>query len=448
MLFEELPLIEDTTDTEILVYKDGVASRTKNTLEHSVDQQIVNLALSRYQPSTLVNDHIGDNSIHLGINDAVTGTGSTWSSSKINSEISGSPSWVTLDDIPEGTTNLYYTEKRAQEAIANASLGVPSVTHSQVAASIVAMWQGWSSQNFTYYLKNVSLSPVTVTVDGVESVDQFTVTPGPHNITVSIGTDWFNTSLAHEVYVGGGADQVVTPELTLDAFKDGDVNQLWKPDSLESVGVLSDIIEHYNTNFSQYHSLPIDDSRVSSEKTWSSLKIIQYLNQQLTTTSPPEETKEFAVFIERANSGQHLSGYQWETDDNNNGTYTHRVARIFNHDNYRSSISPPTSDYYFALPETGNWLIYWVASTDLNPYFTNVTNVSTYIAEWDDFSKVKLEYPGVINKWWSSTPYLSLVTQFTSNQNLDPAYEDNWLVPRSIPGRYEVYSQIHFEKIT
>lgn len=447
MLFSELPLIEDTAGTEILVYKDGVASRIKNTLQESVDQQIVNLVLSRHNPSKLVNDHIGDNSIHLGINDAVTSTGSTWSSSKIDSEISGSPSWVTLDNIPEGNTNLYYTEERAQAALANASLGVPSVTHSQVAAAIVAMWQGWSNQKFTYYLKNRDYSPVTVTVDGVESVDQFTITPGPHNITVSRGTDWFNTSLAHEVYVDGGTDQVVTPELTLDAFKDGDVNQLWKPDSLESVGVLSDIIEHYDTNFSEYHSLPIDDSRVSSEKTWSSFKIAQYVNKQLSNTSPPTETKEFAVFIERARSGQHLSGYRWETDDNGNGTYTHRVARIFNEDDYRSNITA-SSNYYFALPEPGNWLIYWVASTDLNPYFTNVTDVSTYIAEWNNFSKVKLEYPGVINKWWSSTPYLSLVTQFTSNQNLDPAYADNWLVPRSVLDRYEVYSQIHFEKIT
>lgn len=447
MLFSELPLIEDTTGTEILVYKDGVASRTENTLQESVDQQMVNLALSRCQPSTLVNDHIGNNSIHLGINDAVTDTGSTWSSSKIDSEISGSSVWVTLDNIPEGTTNLYYTEERAQEAIANASLGVPSVTHSQVAEAIVAMWQGWSTQEFTYYLKNVSLSPVTVTVDGVETVDQFTVTPGPHNITVSIGTDWFNTSLAHEVYVSGGTDQVVTPELTLDAFKDGDVNQLWKPDSLESVGVLGDIVEHYDTNFSNYHSLPIDDNRVSSETTWSSLKIAQYVNQQLSNTSPPTETKEFAVFIERTNSGQHISGYIWETDDNGNDTYTYRVARIFNYDNYRSNITA-SGNYYFDLPEPGNWFIYWVASTDLNPYFTDVTNVSTYIAEWNDFSKVKLEYPGVINKWWNSTPYLSLVTQFTSNQNLDPAYADNWLVPQSVPDRYEVFSQIYFEKIT
>ena len=447
MLFSDLPLIEDTTNTELLVYEGEVASRTANTLHESVDQQIVNLVLSRYNPSKLVHDHIGNNSIHLGINDAVIGTGITWSSSKIDSEISGSPSWVTLDNIPEGTTNLYYTEERAQEAIVNASLGVPSVTHSQVAAAIVAMWQGWSSQEFTYYLKDVSLSPVTVTVDGVVSVDQFTVTPGPHNITVSDTTYWFNNTLAHEVYLSGGTDQVVTPELTLDAFKDGDVNQLWGPGSLESVGVLSDIVEHYDTNFSDYHSLPINDSSVSSEKTWSSLKIVQYLNQQLTTTTPPTETKEFAVFIERANSGQHLTGYRWETDDNGGGTYTHRVARIFNHDNYRSNISA-SSDYYFNLPDKGNWLIYWVASTDLNPYFTNVTNVSTYIAEWDDFSKVKLEYPGVINKWWGSTPYLSLVTQFTSNQNQDPAYANNWLVPRSIPNRYEVYSQIHFEKIT
>lgn len=448
MLFSELPLIEDTAGTEILVYKDGVASRTKNTLHEYLDQQMVNLVLSRHNPSKLVNDHIGDNSIHLGINDAVTGTGSTWSSSKIDSAISGSSSWVTLDNIPEGTTNLYYTEERAQAAIANASLGVPSVTHSQVAAAIVAMWQGWTNQEFTYYLKLVDDSPVTVTVDGVESVDQFTVTPGPHNITVSKTTYWLNNTLAHEVYLYSGTDRVVTPELTLDAFKDGDVNQFWRPDSLEDVGVLEDIVEHYDTNFSEYHSLPIDNNSISSEKTWSSLKMVQYFNQELSNTYPPTVTKEFAVFIERANSGQHLSGYRWETDDNGNGTYTHRVARIFNHDNYKYSMSSPSSDYYFRLPETGNWLIYWVASTDLNPYFTNVTDVSTYIAEWDDFSKVKLEYPGVINKWWSSTPYLSLVTQFTSNQNLDPAYEDNWLVPRSIPNRYEVYSQIHFEKIT
>ncbi len=447
MLFSELPLIEDTTDTEILVYKDGVAGRTDNRLQEAVDQQIVNLVLSRYQPNTLLNNHIGNNSVHLGIDDQAISTGSTWSSTKIDTEISGSSSWITLDDIPEGNTNLYYTDARAREAVEAASLGAPSVAHSQIAAAIVAMWQGWSNQEFTYYLEDPSRSPVTVTVDGVESVDQFTVTPGPHNITVSRATNWLNNSLAHEVYVGGGTDQVVTPELTLDAFKDGDINKLWKPDSLESIGALGDIIEHYDTNFSVYHSLPINDNSTSSESTWSSIKIVQYLNQQLSNLYPPTETKEFAVFSERANSGQHLTGYQWETDDNGDGTYTHRVARIFNRDDYRSNITA-SSNYYFHLPETGNWFIYWVASTDFNPYFTGITNVSTYIADKDNFSSVKLEYPGVMNKWWSSNPYISLVTQFTSNQDLDPAYTDNWLVPRSVSGRYEVYSQIHFEKIT
>ena len=408
---------------------------------------MVNLVLSRYQPSELVNNHIGNNSIHLGINDGVTSTGSTWSSSKIDSEISGSPSWITLDDIPEGTTNLYYTDARARDLVATASLGVPSITHSQVAAAIVAMWQGWSSQEFTYYLKDPGQSPVTVTIDGVSSVDQFTVTPGPHDITASRTTTWLNNSLAHEINFGSGNNQVITPELTLDAFKDGNVNKLWKPNSLESVGVLGDIVEHYDTKFSEYHSLPINDSSTSSESTWSSVKIIQYLNQQLASLSPPTETKEFAVFSERANSGQHLTGYRWETDDNGDGTYTHRVARIFNRDDYRSNITA-ASNYYFNLPETGNWFIYWVASTNLNPYFTGITDVSTYIAEWDDFSSDRLEYPGVLNKWWTNAPYLSLVTQFTCDQNFDPAYADNWLLPRSVSGRYEVYSQIHFEKIT
>lgn len=447
MLFSALPLIEDTQDTELLVYSNGIASRTENTLQESVDQQIVNLVLARYQPDPLINNHIGDNSIHLGINDEVTSSGSTWSSTKIDSEIAGSSSWITLDDIPEGVTNLYYTEGRAREAIASASLGVPSVDHSQVAAAIVSMWQGWSNQEFTYYLKDLGHSPVTVTVDGVETVNQFTVTPGPHNITVTQATYWLNNSLAHEVYVPGGDNFVVTPELTLDAFKDGNVNKFWTPDALENVTILSDIVEHYDTNFAKFHSLPINDNSISSESTWSSIKIIQYLNQELSYISPPTETKEFAVFSERANSGQHLTGYMWETDDNGNGTYTHRVARIFNIDDYRSAISA-SANYYFNLPESGSWFIYWVASTEINPYFTNVTDVSTYIAEWDNFGSDRLEYPGVINKWWSNEPYLSLVTQFTSNQNLDPAYADNWLLPRSVSGRHEVYSQIHFEKIT
>ena len=447
MFFSDLPLIEDTNGTEILVYKDGVASRAENNLQESMDQQVVNLVLSRSRTSALVNNHIGDSSIHLGIDDSVVSTGSTWSSAKIDAEIGTVESRLTLDDVPEGSTNLYYTEERARQVVQDVSLGVPSVNHSQIAAAIVAMWQNWSSQEFTYYLKDVSRSPVTVSIDGVTTVDQFTVTPGPHDVAVSSTTSWLNNSLAHEVQVSSGSNKVITPELTLDAFKEGTVNKFWTPNSLESIGILGDIVEHYDTNFSEYHSLPINDSSTSSESTWSSIKIIQYLNQQLANISPPTETKEFAVFSERANSGQHLTGYQWDSDDNGDGTYTHRVARIFNRDDYRKNISA-SGNYYFALPETGNWFIYWVASTDINPYFTNVTDVSTYMAEWDDFSSVRLEYPGVINKWWSSLPYLTLVTQFTSNQNFDPAYADNWLLPKSVPGRYEVYSQIHFEKIT
>lgn len=447
MLFSELPLIDDPNGTEILVYDNGVASRVENNLQEYVDQQIINLVLSRSRTSVLVTDHIGNSAIHLGIDDSAVSTGSTWSSTKIDSAITDSTSEITLDDIPEGTTNLYYTDERARLALQDLSLGVPSVSHSHIAAAIVSMWQGWSGQEFTYYLEDVELSPVSVTVDGVTTIDKFTVTPGPHDITVSRTTYWLNNSLAHKVQVRGGSAVVVTPELTLDAFKEGSINKLWRPNSLEDVGILRDIIEHYDTKFSDYHSLPIRDSRTSSESTWSSVKIAQYLNQQLADISLPTVTKELAVFTERANSGQHPRGYRWETKDNGNGTYTHRVARIFNQDDYRPNISA-SSNYYFNLPENGNWFIYWAASTDINPYFTNVTDVATYIAEKDNFSSVRLSYPGVINKWWTGSPYLVLVTQFTSNQDFDQDYTNDWLVPRSIPGRYEVYSQIHFEKIT
>jgi hypothetical protein len=447
MLFSDLPLVENPQDSEILVYQDGVASRTTNLVSDLLDQQVVNLVISKSTPNSTLNNHVTNTSIHLPIDDNALSSVSTWSSTKIDSEIAESASWVSLDDIPEGFTNLYFTEERGNQAVLDASLGVPSVNHSSVAASIVAMWQGWSTTEFTYYLEDPSSGSVTITIDGQEYVDEFTVTPGPHNVSVSKNTFWLNNTLAHRVNIESGTDVVITPELTLDAFKEGSINKLWAPDSLQNNAILGDFIRHIDEDFLLHHALPINDNSANTSSTWSSFKIIQYLNQQLSTVSPPTVTKEFAVFSERASSGLHLSGYQWATVNNGNGTYTHRIARIFNRDDYRSNISA-TSNYYFSLPEPGNWFIWWVANVDINPYFTNVQNVSTYIGEQSNFSSVKLEYPAVLNKYWSGPPYLSLVTQFTCDQDYNVAYKDNWLVPKSVSGRYEVYSQIHFEKIT
>ena len=450
MLFEDLPFIEDTSQgTELLVYKDNVASRMPNPLEEQSDAQIVNLVLSRVlsQGPKWV-DHLNNKTIHLQQNDSITSPNTTWSSSKIEDAISGSPGWLSLDQIPEGIENLYYTDERAKKVIEESTLGLPSVEHEKVAAAIVSVWQGWSNQTFWYYLKDVDDSPVTVEIDGVKYVDRFPVTPGIHNIRASDYTNWLNNEFAHEVRLSTNyEDRVITPELTLDAFKEGDVNKFWTPYSLENIPVLSDIINHVQNDFSKYHSLPIKDTTVSSEYTWSSLRIVQYLNQQLANTVPPRETKQFAVFTEGANSGKHVSGYTWHSTDNNNNTYTHRILRRFNVDNYKSNLFMDNNEY-LNISDKGNWYFYWIVNTNINPYFTNVTNVRTYLGETENPTTVLLEYPGVLNKWWNNDPYISLITEFTTSQDYNSDYNDNWLVPQSIPNRYEVFSQIHIEKIT
>lgn len=450
MLFQELPLIEDVDNSELLVYSNGVVSRGPNPYTEFVDQQIINLVLSRFQANTLLFNHIGNPSIHLPKDDESVSNSSTWSSNKINSEIAESTSWLTLDNIPEGDNNLYFTEERGRQAVLDAAVGVSSVDHNAIAAAIVSMWQGWSTQEFTYYLERDSQSPTSITIDGVTTVDQFTVTPGPHTVSAEYTRSWVCPSLGHLVTIISGESSVITitPLLSLDAIQEGVTNKIWNPDELTNHPIMADLQEHYNTNYNLYHVPPINDASNGLTTTWSSNKIIQYVNTQRASIAPSTETKEFGVFTERANSGLRPTGYTWQTVNNGNGTYTHRIARIFNNDDYRSSIPSPTSDYYFNLPDTGNWLVYWIANTTINPYFTNVTNIKTYLGEHATFSNVRLQYPSVINKNWATTPYLSLITEFTCNQAYNATYRDTWLMPKSIPGRFEVYSQIHFEKIT
>ena len=449
MLFEDLPFIESTEDTELLVYKDNQASRMPNTLAEQLDAQVVNLVLSRAlsQGPKWV-DHLNNKKIHLQQNDSITSSDTTWSSTKIDNAISGSPEWLSLDKIPEGTENLYYTDERAKKIVAEATLGLPSIEHKNVASAIVSVWQGWSNQTFWYYLKNPDYSPVTVTIDGVQYVDSFPVTPGVHTVRASDSTDWLNNEFAHEIGLSTDEEErVITPELTLDAFKDGEVNKFWRPDALENTPVLDDIVNHLQADFATYHNLPIDDSKVSSEYTWSSIKVVQYLNEQIATLKPPTETKEFGVFTEGANSGKNVSGYTWHTTQNNDNTYTHHVLRQFNVDNYRTNLFMNNNES-LNIYEKGNWFFYWIANTNINPYFTNVTKVRTYLGETNDPKEELLEYPGVLNKWWDGSPYISLITEFTTDQDYNQDYNDNWLVPQSIPNKYEVYSQIHIEKLT
>lgn len=449
MLFEDLPFIESTEDTELLVYKDNKASRMPNTLAEQLDAQVVNLVLSRAlsQGPKWVN-HLNNQKIHLQQNDLITSSNTTWSSTKIDNAISGSPEWLSLDKIPEGTDNLYFTEERAKKIVADATLGLPSIEHKNVASAIVSVWQGWNNQTFWYYLKDLNYSPVTVTIDGVQYVDSFPVTPGVHTVKASVSSNWLNNEFAQEISLSSNEEQrVITPELTLDAFKDGEINKFWRPDALENTPVLDEIVKHIQKDFATYHNLPLEDSRVSSESTWSSLKIVQYLYQQLSNLKPPTETKEFAVFTERANSGQNVSGYTWHTTQNNDNTYTHYILRKFNVDDYRSNLYMNNSQS-LNIQEKGNWHFYWIVNTNINPYFTNVTNVKTYLGETDDPKEVLLEYPGVLNKYWNSSPFISLITKFTTDQDYDPNYNDTWLIPQSIPNQYEVYSQIQIEKLT
>lgn len=449
MLFRDLPVIEDTADTELLVYKDDVASRMPNTLEEQLDSQIVNLVLSvRQSQGAKWLDHLENKEIHLQQNDSITSPDTTWSSTKIDNAISGSSEWLSLDQIPEGEENLYFTIDRANQIVADASLGLPSIEHDKVAAAIISAWQGWNTQTFWYYLKIPDYSPVTVEIDGVEYVDSFPVTPGVHTVKADRNTYWLNNEFAHEVSIATSTQsRVITPQLTLDAFKEGAINKFWKPDDLENTEVFQDIYSHLESDFNTHHSLPINDSSVSSEYTWSSFKIAQYLNEQLANISPPSETKEFGVFTERAESGQNVTGYTWHTTTNTNNTFTHYILRQFNIDDYRSNLSMQNNEYLI-ISIKGNWFFYWIVNTDINPYFTNVTNVRTYLGERDDPEKILLEYPGVLNKSWDGQPYISLITEFTTSQDYNPDYKDNWLVPQSIPNQYEVYSQIHIEKIT
>ena len=449
MLFENLPFIEDTTDTELLVYKDNVPSRMPNTLSEQVDAQVVNLVLSRVlSQGPKWTDHLNNKKIHLQQNDSITSLDTTWSSTKIDNAISGSSEWLTLDQVPEGTENLYFTEERARKIVEEANLALHSIEHKNVASAIVSVWQGWNTQTFWYYLKDLGYSPVTVEIDGVQYVDSFPVTPGVHTVKASESPNWLNNEFAHEIGLSSDEEQrVITPELTLDAFKDGEVNKFWRPDALEDTPVLDEIVKHIQKDFATYHNLPLEDSRVSSESTWSSLKIVQFLNQQLAIHKPPTETKEFAVFTEGANSGQNVFGYTWHTTQNNDNTYTHYILRKFNVDNYRSNLFM-NNRQSLNLQEKGNWFFYWIANTNINPYFTNVTNVKTYLGETDDPKEELLEYPGVLNKFWNSSPFISLITKFTTDQDYNSEYNDKWLVPQSIPNKFEVYSQIHIEKIT
>lgn len=449
MLFEDLPFIESTEDTELLVYKDNKASRMPNALGEQLDAQVVNLVLSRLlSQGPKWTSHLENKKIHVQQDDFIVSSNTTWSSTKIDEAIAGSPEWLSLDQIPEGTENLYFSEERARQIVAEANLGLPSIEHKNVASAIISVWQGWNNQTFWYYLKDPEDSPVTVELDGIEYVDRFPVTPGTHTIRASDNSSWLNNEFAHEIRLYTSKEErVITPELTLDAFKDGEVNKLWTPDALENVEVLSDIYKHLNDEFSSHHSFPINDAIVSSEYTWSSLKIVQYYNKELSNIRPPNETKELGVFSERAKSGNHVSGYTWHTTENNDNTYTHHILRQFNIDDYRSNLSMRSNEY-LNIYEKGNWYFYWIANNNINPYFTNVTKVTTYLGDTDNPERVLLSYPGVLNKWWDNEPYISLITKFTTSQNYNPDYNDNWLVPESIPDKYEVFSQIHIEKIT
>ena len=361
MLFQDLPYIEDTLNSELLVYKDNVASRMSNTLEEQLDAQVVNLVLSKaLSQGPKWTEHLNNKQLHLQQDDSTTSLNTTWSSSKIEDAISGSSGWLSLDQIPEGIENLYYTEERAKKIVEESSLAIPSIEHDKVASSIVSVWQGWSNQTFWYYLKDPSYSPVTVVIDGVSYVDRFPVTPGTHTVRASYDSYWLNNEFAHEVFISSAEEnKVITPELTLDSFKEGKINKFWKPDALESTPVLADIVKHMQSELSKYHNLPINDSRVSSETTWSSFKLVQYLNEQLSNLRPPTETKEFGVFTEGARSGKHPTGYTWYTTENNDNTYTHRIIRRFNVNNYSSNLYVRNYEY-FNISERGNWFFYWM----------------------------------------------------------------------------------------
>lgn len=446
MIFSELPALT-SQNAELLAYDDQseTASRIPNPFGEVMDGIIISLVQSQALNSATLESHINDSGLHIPISDGEISTTKTWSSSQITSAIAGSNPWFNLDSIPEGSVNQYYTPERGAALVATTSQGVTSVDYQAVATALASVLLGFNNTVFRYEVD--STWDTEITVDGVTTLNYFEVTPGVHTVTVGSGRTWICTDLVHRVTIPAVDNEQVwiTPQLTLDAFKDGQDNKLFNPTTLGNSQILLDIKDHIDDNFDSYHASLSDNTFASTSSTWSSSKLqAEVVSAIKSNTSAYPATKEVMIAQETSNTGTSPSSYSWTTDDNGDGTYTHHVKRRNTNYDYRDNLTIYSDEFRI---RTGTWFIYWVYDETISPSFTNVTNVSTYVAN-DSTPRVPLlEYPQTYTLSGSTQVDVTVVTRFTSDTPYSSSLRNTWLVPRNISNVRECYGFCHIEKV-
>lgn len=450
MLFNQLPQLSPT-DTELLAYQSttGVVGRVPNDYQTVLDGIITNLVLANQTSNSTLANHISNSDLHIPIDDSVTTGVSTWSSSKITEAIAGSDPWFNLDSIPEGDTNLYYTDTRGRQLATDLGLGINTVDHQAIAQQLASVLLNFNSTVFRYELDPADTNrEIPITVDGVTTVGYFETTPGVHQVSCSFSRNWVCSALAHEIRVNSSSTPVslqLTPQLTLDAFIDGQTNKLWSEATLGGSTLLSNIEYHLGDGFSDYHVPINDNSFADSGSTWSSSKIQAEVVGAIKTNTTFTATKEIAIAHEMASSGFRPSGsYSWTTDPSGS-QYTHYIRRRCQTQTYRNQVGIFSDSFQL---RTGRWLVYWVSNTTINPYFTNVTGVVTYLASSSDIRTPILHYPSVVTVSTTTSQTYALVTRFTCDQPYSSTYRNTWLMPQSVPGVNELYTVLHIERIS
>jgi len=446
MQFNTLPSIDPTIPTELLAYQSttGTVGKVANDYQAQLDGIIASMVMSAATQQQSLQAHISNSSIHLAISDSTVSNSATWSSAKIDAAIAGSDAWFNLDSIPEGSVNLYYTPQRGADLVAATTQGITQVDHQAIASQLISLLLGFNNTVFRYDV-DPGYSGVEVSVDGNPvTVDFFEVTPGLHDLSFpgESNIDWTCKQLAHKIRLDDGLQQQITPKLTLDAFGDGEINKLWSEQTLGDSEVLADLVDHIDTNFATYHTQINDNAFADDSSTWSSVKMYTELINAANNASY-DANKKIAIIQETASQGSHPSTYVWETVDNQNGTFTHFIRR--RHGTYSFTDDISVSADYFVL-EMGTWLVYWSSDTQLNPYFTNVTQVATFMTPRFNQQTITLAHPGVYTETDTSSSY-HIVTRFTCNQDYSSTYRNNWLVPKNVPGVRELYSVLQLERI-
>jgi hypothetical protein len=449
MQFSNLPLI-NTDNSELLAYQSttGAVGRVSNDYQAILDGVITNLVLVNQTSSSTLASHISNSTLHVPISDTSTTGVSTWSSSKIANAIAGSDIWFNLDSVPEGDTNLYYTEARGRQLATDLGLGINTVDHQAIATQLASVLLGFNSTVFRYELDpQVTDREVSITVDGVTTTAYFDVTPGVHQVLCQSSNDWVCQALAHKVRINSSSTATtlaVTPTLSLDAFTDGTTNKFWSEATLGDSNYLASVANHLGAGFNDAH-VPIEDNQfAATDSTWSSSKIQTEVIGAIASNATFTATKEIAIAHEMANSGSRPSGnYNWVTDPAGS-QFTHYVKRRCQTQTYRNQVTISSDSFQL---RTGRWLVYWVSNTTLNPYFTNTSNVATYLANSSTPKVPLLAYPSVVTVTATSQTFC-LVTRFTADQTYSSTYRNTWLMPMSIPGLQELYSVLHIERIS